>query len=219
VGRFLSSAAGAIAWTLLFPACVCPPEAADVLAVGFRTPEQAFRTFQTATRLDDPDLELRCFSLGFRERNQISQLTWREARAELYAKKPWLRAGIVGAEIVDSQPEGGAVRLRVDTAGGDYVVVLVREDFAEAWTGAERVLDQELAWRTETGVQKGEGEGRWVFGRTKLPPGIAAAELTEMRFGREWKIDEVGELADLGQQESGKAPPHRAQTPRPVAED
>ncbi len=219
MGRNLFSAVGAIAWTLLLPACVCPPEAADVLAVGFRTPEQAFRTFQTATRLDDPDLELRCFSLGFRARNHISQLTWREARAELYARQPWLRAGIAGAEIVEAQPDRGAVRLRIDTAGGEYVVVLVREDFAEAWAGGERVLDEELVWRTQTGVQKGEGEGRWVFGRTQLSPAIDASALTELRFGREWKIDDVGELTASDQATSEKVQPHRAQAPRSIAED
>lgn len=209
----------ASAWTLLLAACVCPPEPADVLAIGFRTPEQAFRTFQTATRLDDPDLELRCFSTGFRARNHISQLTWREARAELYRRKPWLRAGIAGAEIVDSQAEAGTVRLRVDTAGGDYVLVLVREDFVEAWAGAERVLDDSTRWREATGVQKGEGEGRWIFGRAKVGPEFDVAALTEMRFGREWKIDDVGELTDPAQDSAAQVPSPRVEAPRRSTDD
>ncbi len=195
MGQFLSSAAALLCWTLA-GACFCPPDPADVLAVGFRTPEQAFRTFQTATRLDDPDLELRCFSLGFRERNRISQLTWREGRADLYTRKPWLRAGIAGAEVVETRIEGARARVRVDTASSDYVIELVREDFAEAWVGGERVLDEAIPWEPATGIQKGEGDRRWMYGRVALPSGVDGSAVSDLRFGREWKIDEVGELAD-----------------------
>lgn len=219
MGRILSSAAGVLAWTLA-GACVCPPEPADVLAVGFRTPEQAFRTFQTATRLDDPDLELRCFSLGFRARNRISQLTWREGRADLYARRPWLRAGIAGAEIAESRVEEGKARLRIDTAGGDYVVDLVREDYAEAWGGAQRLLDEPLAWERGTGVQDGEGGRRWIYGRVALPSGVDAAAVTELRFGREWKIDEVGELEPAGERSPPEpGSPDRAQVQRRQPEE
>jgi hypothetical protein len=193
---------------LSLAACVCPPAPADVLAVGFRTPEQAFRTFQTAVRLDDPDLELRCFSLGFRARHQISQLTWREARAELYARRPWLRAGIAGARIEALDEGRGTARLTVGTAAGEYGVILVREDFAEAWSGGERVLDDGLDWRTATGVQDGQGGGRWIFGRVALPPGVDGARITDLRFGREWKIDDVGAL-----EAAGETAPRRAEIP------
>ncbi len=203
--RIPSSVAGVRTWTLALAlgaaaACVCPPEPEDILAVGFRTPEQAFRTFQTATRLDDPDLELRCFSVDFRRRNGISQLTWREARAELYARQPWLRAGIVGADVVErelgSQLGFQRARLRIDTAGGDYVVELVREDFAEIWAGDERLLDTEIDWRAAVQPQQG-GDGRaWVVGRVLTPPDLPTGSITDLRFGREWKIDEVGPLQD-----------------------
>lgn len=218
--RIPSSVASARTWTLalaqavalsLAAACVCPPEPEDILAIGFRTPEQAFRTFQTATRLDDPDLELRCFSVDFRRRNGISQLTWREARAELYARQPWLRAGIVGADVVDRQLDSSRARLRVDTAGGDYIVELVREDFAEIWAGDERVLDAELDWRAGVQTQAG-GDGReWVVGRVQTPPDLATSSITDLRFGREWKIDEVGPLQDETDNKDEGSPP-RAKT-------
>lgn len=203
MGRFLSSARGPATWTLraavlaaASAACVCPPDARAVLDVGFRTPEQAFRTFQTATRLDDPDLELRCFSLGFRARNHLSQLTWREARAELYERKPWMRAGIAGADVVGVEVRGDRAQVAIDTAGGDYVVWLVREDFAEAWAGAERVLDEGIDWRASTGIQDGASGGRWMWGRVAAPPGVDADAVTDLRFGREWKIDDVAEPVD-----------------------
>jgi hypothetical protein len=197
-----SSAVLTAAWTLILGACVCPPKTEDVLQIGFRTPEQAFRTFQTATRLDDPDLELRCFSKGFRERNQISQLTWREAREELYGRQPWLRVGIVGADVVEREVHESRARLRIDTAAGDYEVRLVREDFAEGWAGVERVFDEELSdethlpWDEATGVRAGSNGRVWFYGQVKLPEGVGGAALTEVRFGREWKVDDIAPIED-----------------------
>ncbi len=195
-----SSAVLTAVWTLILGSCVCPPTPEDVLQIGFRTPEQAFRTFQTATRLDDPDLELRCFSKGFRERNQISQLTWREAREELYRRQPWLRVGIVGADVVEREVREPRARLRIDTAAGDYQVLLVREDFTEGWAGGERVFDEELShethlpWDEATGIRAGSNGRSWFYGQAKLPDGVDGDALTEVRFGREWKIDEVAPI-------------------------
>jgi hypothetical protein len=158
--------------------------------VGFRSPEQAFHSFQVAVRMNDPDLELRCFSGGFRSRNRVSQLTWREAREELYERMPWLRYGIATAEVQAREVRGAEAWLRVEAGGRELRVGLVREDFAEAWSGSERILDEEVDWQAATGVQQG-GERTWVFGRAALPAGADAARLTELRLGREWKIDDV----------------------------
>ena len=64
----------------LFAGCLAAPEPEDFLAVGFRRPEQTFRTFQTALRADLPDLEYRCLSAAFKARQEprITQIGWRE---------------------------------------------------------------------------------------------------------------------------------------------
>src|SRR4051794_27646295 len=79
---------------LLTSCCVSPPLVDEWMKVGFKVPVQTIDTFQTAVRADAPDLEYRCFSAGFRERNHISKLTWREARQELRSQYPWLRRGL-----------------------------------------------------------------------------------------------------------------------------
>ncbi len=220
MSRFPSSVRGPWTWTVLLAlgllgACVCPPSAEELLAVGFRSPDQAFRTFQTATRLDDPDLELRCFSTGFRSRNGISQLTWREARAELYARQPWLRAGIVGADVVERQIGTRQARLRIDTAGGDYVVELVLEDFAEIWAGETRVLDDEIkSWRDSVLSQQNSEETTWIVGRVQSPMGLDTRTITDLRFGREWKIDAVGPLDDTDE----SSPPRAQSEAQPQAQ-
>ncbi len=172
-------------------ACVTPPSPEEVLAVGFRSPEQAFRSFQTAARMDDPSLELRCFSSGFRARHRASQLTWRLAREEIYERMPWMRAGIAKASIQSCTIDGAEARLEARAAGRDLLVRLVREDFAAAWSGGDRVLDREIDWAADTGVQQGADGRRWWFGRAALPEGVDPLAVTELCVGREWKIDDV----------------------------
>ena len=59
--------------------------------LGYRSPEQAFQTLRAAIRGDLPRLEYRSLSSGFRQRNSLSQLSYREFREEWYAKNPWLK--------------------------------------------------------------------------------------------------------------------------------
>ena len=183
-----------------------PPTADEVRAIGFRTPEQAFRTFQTAVRLEPPDpgLELRCFSAGFRERNGASQLMWREVREQLFDRNPWLRAGIAGARIGRSEPAQGGWFLSVEAKGQRGAVFLVREDFAEVWAGGERVVDDPVDWPRATGVQDAGSGDRSLYGRATLGANIDPAAVTELRLGREWKIDDFALLED--------DPPHRVPT-------
>jgi len=79
---FRAAWCGFVACTVFSACCVRPPLTEEWLDVGFREPDQAVKTFQTAVRADSSELEYRCFSAGFRERNHISRLTWEEARAQ-----------------------------------------------------------------------------------------------------------------------------------------
>lgn len=190
-------ALGALLLVAVASAChVSPPTPEAVLAYGFHTPEQAFASFQTALRMDDPTLELRCFSSDFRARNHASSLTWRVAREELAREQPWLRTGVVRAEIVGSRVLGDRAVLRLRTAGRAFEIALVREDFVEAWSGPERVIDEPADWSSSTGIQEGASGGRWIFGRAALPAGVDAAAIDELRVGREWKIDDARAVDD-----------------------
>jgi hypothetical protein len=171
-------------------ACVSAPTPAEVLASGFRTPEQAFRAFQVAVAADDPGFELLCFSSAFRARHRISQLTWREAREDLYARQPWLRLGISRAEVEGIEIEGARARLAVRAGSRRIEVRLVREEFGQLWRGAERAFDDQIGWDAATGAQA-DGGRRWFFGQVELPEGVPPEEISELRVGREWKIDDV----------------------------
>ncbi len=174
---------------------VAPPRAADLLAVGFRTPEQAFRTFQTAVRADEATLEFRCFSIGFTHRNHLSQRTYREGRNQLRAQYPWLRKGIADAEI--TQPtvvRGERARMQIASHGHRFGVDLVREDFGEVWAGSELVVDpDDLNFEEHAGFQPAPDGSRWFYGHIPWPSGSAVrdADITEIRVGREWKIDGI----------------------------
>jgi hypothetical protein len=179
---------------ILAAACLCPPSDRDLLDVGFRSPEQAFRTFQTAVRADDPELEYRCFSAGFRRRNALGQRNWRVAREDLRRSHPWLRTGIAKAKITSLQAGERSARLEATCLGVRVAVDLVREDFAQLWEGAELVLDREAPFDAWVEVQAARDGERWITGGVPLPADADGGTITELRLGREWKIDDFREV-------------------------
>src|SRR5262249_35756375 len=76
---------------------VDPPRPQDLLSLGYRTPEQAFSTFQTAVRADDPGLLRRCFSADLIARNKLSEQAMREYWDRIQKEQPFLRKGLADA--------------------------------------------------------------------------------------------------------------------------
>jgi hypothetical protein len=171
--------------------CVAPPRPDDWLAVGWRSPTQAFGSFQTAIRADSAELEYRAFSTGFRDRHRISKLGWREAREKLREEYPWLRKGIADAEF-KSVPvvEGDRAHGVIVSHGTEVAIGFVREDFAQLWEGDALVSDELVVFRDATFVQKGGDQTPEFHGHVALPSGDeTGSAITELTIGREWKID------------------------------
>ena len=182
------------AWAGTLGGCLSAPTSDDWLAVGFRSPEQTLRAFQTGLRAKLPDLEYRSLSSElkrrFREENDgatLSQLAYREFRAELFRRQPWLQLAAKAEvqERIDLGP--GRVRLlcEVDTWFHDesFAIDFVREDFYELYVGDKRAADDEADWDDLVRVREGELEAR-----LPLPEGLSPRTLGELRIGREWKI-------------------------------
>jgi len=191
-------AAGVCAWALL-AGCLAAPTPEAWLAVGFRTPEATFRTFQTALRSDQAQLEYLCLGTDFkrrlaRELGSVSLLGYLEYRRELFRAQPWLKWAAT-AEIREVQRlSEHRVRLvaEVDTWLHDetFAVELVREDFWELYVDGQRRHDDLASWR---GLAR-EREGALSVS-VPLPEGLSAAEVSELRAGREWKVDAFLEVA------------------------
>lgn len=205
----LTHLAVALAASTFVGCWVAPPRVADLLAVGYRTPEQAFRTFQTAVRADEPELEYRCFSADFRNRNGISKLVWREAREKLREQFPFLRKGITEAEPIEPlEVRGDHARLRVATHSYVIEIGFVREDFVEAYAGSELWFDSSIAFADQVRIQTASDGGRWIYGQCALPSGAGAVpDFTELRFGREWKIDSFESIDTPPPAKSSRAEP------------
>jgi len=187
--------AAALALATFLSGCLCPPSNKDLLAVGYRSPEQTVRTFQTGVKADDPGLEYRCLSSGFRRRNGLSGLIWREFREELFAQNPFLRTGLAKAKIVTVDTDGAHSRIVIGSFGRLFELELVREDFAQLYAGSEQVLDREAPFEQWTSVERA-GDELWLTGGAPVPAGLDGHLITELRLGREWKIDDFrGELA------------------------
>ena len=186
--RALLYASFLAAWALVLQGCLGAPSKADWLAVGFRTPEQTLRTFQTGLRAELPDLEYRCLSGALKRQAGISQLTYREFRDELFHQKPWLkhaaRAHVV--ERIELGPDRCRIVARVRTLLREdtFSVDFVREEYFELWSRGERASDDELPWREMAVARAGS-----LSVTVPLPANLPAETIDELRAGREWKID------------------------------
>ena len=170
--------------------CVAPPTPRELLELGLRSPEQTLRTFQTAVRADEPEAQRRCFSARFLAENRLSSLVWREYWEELERSQPLLRRALVDARIEGGiEVRGGRARGEARSHGRRILLEFAREDFGEAWEGATLAFDETAPFDERTGVQEGADGRRWLWARVTLPPGREAESITEVRVGREWKID------------------------------
>ena len=171
--------------------CVTPPTAEELLDLGYRSPAQAFHTLRAAIRGDLPRLEYRSLSADFRRRNGLSQLSYREFREDWHAENPWMIAALSSAEIIESELDPGGRRaiLRVGVLGQEALIVLVAEDFVQLWDFDE--LREDIAV-DDMGTYLKREAGSWS---ARVPGGDPAP--TELRIGREWKIDRISEVEAL----------------------
>jgi len=184
-----------VAWALA-AACVSAPEPADWLALGFRTPEQTFQSFQTGLRAELPDLEYRSLSSGFKRREGLTQLAYREYRHELFRREPWLKlAAEAKIERVERISDARArLVARVDTWFHEerFELELVREDYYEVWVDGARRDDGNAAW-----LELVREEDAALVVTVPRPPALQADELSEVVAGREWKIDSLPRRMEL----------------------
>src|SRR5262245_56339527 len=190
--RALAYALVLLAWALC-ACCLSGPKAEDWLAVGFRTPEQTFRTFQTGLRAGLPDLEYRCLGADFKRRaagelQGFSLLGYVEFRRELFHTQPWLKLAAKAKirSVRQVAPDRVQIQAEVDTWFHDerFTVELVREDYYELYVGDQRIDDDFADWSRIARAKDGS-----LVVTVPLPDGRTVAELGELRAGREWKID------------------------------
>lgn len=178
-----------------------PPRAGELLEVlgderrpFHATPEQTFEAFRLAFRGRLYDLEYNCLSSGFKERQGLGQVTYREARDRalgtfLVAWALW-KAEVSEVEYLDD----GRARLEASYSGRTVRVDLVREEFWETWGGNDRLGDAHRPWGDGVlPTAEDEDPGLWAF--VPLEERAQASQVTEIRVGREWKIDHF-ELLD-----------------------
>lgn len=165
---------------------LAPEQCADL---GFRSPRQAVNTFQVALAGDLVDLEYRCFSSAFKQREGLNQLAYREFRERLVREQPYL-ARFAEAELVEARAldaDSALVLARLDTwwTTVEVEVRLVREDYWELWSSDVRLLDD----AADLGKIMERRPGS-LAAVVPLPAEFDAGPVTELRAGSEWKIDD-----------------------------
>jgi hypothetical protein len=176
-----------IAFLVGLASCTSVPTPAEMLATGFRSPEQCFRTFQCAVRADEPAFEYQCFSQHFRAENHVSQLVWREVREQLWGQVG-LRWAVAKAKAsAPARVRGNRAFMEVSALGKHIQLEFVREEFGQLWSGETLIADDALDFRAHSGTQ----EGGWFYGQVAMPPAADSAKVTELRLGQEWKLDKI----------------------------
>src|SRR5258706_3858953 len=174
-----------IAFLVGLASCTSVPTPAEMLTIGFRSPEQCFATFQKAVRADEPALEYRCFSVHFRSEHHVSQLVWRELREQLWGQVGTRWAVAKAKASAPARVQGNRASMEVSALGKHVHLEIVIEEFGQSWNGPTLLSDDGLDVRSHTGAQ----EGGWFYGQVQLPPGVDPATVTEVHLGREWKLD------------------------------
>ncbi len=167
--------------------CTSVPTPAEMLTVGFRSPEQCFSTFQKAVRADEPRLEYQCFSQHFRSENHVSQLAWREIREQLWSQVGMRWAVAKAKSSAPARISGSRASMEVSALGKHVRLEFVREEAGQLWNGETLLSDDVLDFRSHSGAQ----EGGWFYGQVPMPPGTESAKVTEMRLAQEWKLDAI----------------------------
>jgi hypothetical protein len=166
----------------LATACVAPPTAEDYLAVGFRSPEQAFQSYQTAFAGNQIDLEYRSLGRDFRNAQGIDGMTYRLAREQILKENPFIK-WVAAGDIIESKalgPDRHRLTIQVKNWLTDtrFYVYLQREDFFEAW------VDERSAFFAFAD----EDDPHMLYAVAQAPPEVDPSEITELNFGREWRI-------------------------------
>jgi len=160
---------------------------------GFRTPEQAFRSYQSFLAADLEEWEYRCLSNGFKQRNGLSFTNYAEFREQLFSSRPWLKV-FAEAEIVGSVSVAEDVHdIEARVAGRTVRVRLVREDSYEIWGGGE-LLDDDLArFEDLVAVEPTPHGSHLTISVTPQVPELDLSTVTEVTVERSWKIDDLSE--------------------------
>jgi hypothetical protein len=167
--------------------CTTLPTPAEMLATGYRSPEQCFRTFQCAVRADEPLMEYRCFSDNFRSEKHVSQWAWREIREQLWTQVGMRWAVAKAKASAPARVSGNRAWMEVSALGKHVRLQFVREEAGQLWNGETLLSDDALDFHSHTGAQ----EGGLFYGQVPMPPDLEPAKVTEMHLGQEWKLDEI----------------------------
>lgn len=175
--------------------CSSNPTAEDWLAVGFDSPTQTLRTFQTGVRGDNPDLEYDSFSDGFRHELGLSRVIYYEIRDEIFGRYPYLarfvELEVVNETNVDPKKRLMIVRLSAFLSERWVEVTFVRDDYFSVRAGGDILADDFASFHSMITSD----DGRLVL---VLPTEdvIDPREVTKVLVGQDWKINGFRQLEE-----------------------
>lgn len=179
----------------LLSGCSCRRDHDSLARASLDTPRGAVRAFAAYMRSGLHDLEYRCFSSGFVARNQLSYLTYAEARDELSRRQPWLELFASPTIVGDTERGEGRHDVDVRLGGSTYRVNLVREETFRICAADELLADDYTDFRARLTIVERPDGGAELVARLPLPQAdIDLDSATSVVLQRLWKIDGVAPL-------------------------
>jgi len=192
---------------LTLAGCRIPePTVRQGLDYGFRTPEQAFRSWRTAVQGDLLVEEYKTLSKGWRARNgNVSLFDYSEARDAILERYPQLRWALYRAKDPEVLARGERVALLQSRVPGPLwfqdrwlVVRLVRDGFWDAWLDTDPYqpsTGQPVRELVDSGTLTYSRKERALYARAKLDAeaeelGRWPDDVSLLQVGWEWKIDD-----------------------------
>ncbi len=192
--RGLLAAPALLGLSLVGSGCiVTAPEPGEVWEAwrdGLQSPLATFEAFRTALRGDLLEAEYRCFGSGWKARNGVSQVCYREFRDALLAEEPLLRWALSRAETT-LDPASGPFEAVVWATWSDLRVGfrMRREAYMEVRAEGRRVvsepldtLSQQLSLDPQQGL---------LFGWVPVTADLDPEQVEAMTLASEWRIDDL----------------------------
>ncbi len=174
---------------LLIQGCFLLPDADRYLVEtpGFQSPELCFRSFTAAIRYKRSDLEYKCFSEEFKEKNEITLQRYALVRARLEQEYPNLKwIGRMGIKESQRNDDHNAFVL-ASLFGKELLIRMIRQDYAFLTFKDGRTLDFFLPSSVAQAIRS--DDSRWeIVIDSPLLRGLERKQIESFQLLPEWKI-------------------------------
>lgn len=174
---------------LFLPSCFLIPDSDRYLveSPAFHSPELCFRSFATAIRYQRNDLEYKCFSEEFKEKNELTLQRYTLVRTRLEQEYPNLKwIGRMGVKEAARNDDRNAFVV-ASLFGKELLIRMIRQDYVFITLKDGRSVDFFLPSSVSQAIQSDDTRWEIVVNSPQLR-GVERKQVESFQLLPEWKI-------------------------------